>query len=182
VPVSQHTCILQYVPQSPSCSCLYQGLLTSTSPACMPGLASRREQSEGLIIPMQLTLQLQGALWDSSLWVCTETQRASLFNPVNCKDIGQCSLREVRHVGKTGLEGKTNFVSSYQNCCRECKQQSNSQDIHQLLEEVFVVVLVSRTVPVFFPRYFPCKIGMLQDSNERNQTSLSHALAEYCNN
>lgn len=32
------------------------------------------------------TLQLQGAPWDSLLWVCTETQRASLSYLVSYKD------------------------------------------------------------------------------------------------
>lgn len=80
------------------------------------------------------------------------------------------------------LEGKPNFCSSYQNCCGERKQQSNRQDIQQLVGKNFIVVLVSRTAPMFYPRYFPNEIVMLQDSKGRNWTGLSHAVAEYCSN
>lgn len=70
-------------------------------------------------------------------------------------------------MGRTDIEilvGKANFCSSYQNCCRD----SCLQGIHQLVGAVFVVVLVSRTVSMFYPRYFSSKMGMLQDSKGRN--------------
>lgn len=63
---------------------------------------------------------------------------------------------------------KTNFSSSYQNCFNESKQESKPQDIRQVVGKAFVAVLVSRTVPVFDPRDFASKIGMLQDNKARN--------------